>query len=171
MKPTVKHGGGNVMVWGCMTWHGVGYMCRINNTLDAELYRQILDDELTATIKYYRLSKRHVIVQRDNDPKHTAGSTSAWFKDNGIKVLFWPAQSPDMNPMEHLWNEVDNRLKKYPLRPSNPDDLWERIQDVWNDIETDVCQRLITTMPERVQDILNAPWGSYLAIELARTKP
>src|SRR5205809_7836908 len=45
MRPAAKFGGGNVIMWGCMTWHGTGYACRIDGRIDAELYCQILADE------------------------------------------------------------------------------------------------------------------------------
>jgi len=52
VKPTIKYGGGSLMVWGCMTTQGVGYSCRIDGRMDAELYTSILDDELLQTLEY-----------------------------------------------------------------------------------------------------------------------
>jgi len=108
--PKAKHGGGNIMVWGCFTCHGVGYLCRINQSLDAELYRQILDIDFKGTLAFYNLEKDKIIFQQDNDPKHTAKLTKQWFIDNQIPLLEWPVQSPDLNPMEYLWSEIDSRL-------------------------------------------------------------
>ncbi|ETN98299.1 transposase [Reticulomyxa filosa] len=73
--PTIKHGGGSLMIWGCMTWYGVGFLCKIDNTLDAALYQTILGDELTKTLEWYQMEKLDIIFQHDNDPKHTAKST------------------------------------------------------------------------------------------------
>jgi hypothetical protein len=64
VAPTVKFGGGSVMVWGCMTVHGVGLMCRIEGKMDASLYQEILEDEL------YEMDREDLIFQQDNDPKH-----------------------------------------------------------------------------------------------------
>eukprot|EP01099_Mayorella_cantabrigiensis_P002717 TRINITY_DN2199_c0_g1_i2.p1 TRINITY_DN2199_c0_g1~~TRINITY_DN2199_c0_g1_i2.p1 ORF type:complete len:282 (-),score=34.38 TRINITY_DN2199_c0_g1_i2:166-1011(-) len=72
VRKTVKHGGGGLMMWGCMTSKGVGYSCRIDGTMDAKLYTSILKDELLPTLDYYQMGKEDIIFQQDNDPKHTS---------------------------------------------------------------------------------------------------
>ncbi len=69
-----KHGGGGVMIWGCMAWQGVGYMCKIDGNMDQHLYKTILEDDLMKTIDFYDLDSSKIIFQHDNDPKHTAKS-------------------------------------------------------------------------------------------------
>ena len=109
-----------------------------------------------------------MILQHDNDPKHTTTSshrlvrlerTKRWLEDNRICVLDWPAQSPDLNPMEHLWQEVKRRLSRLTSRPSGEEDLWDKLQDVWNGIEPSICTKLIGSMPARIQAVLDAKGG------------
>ena len=61
VQGTVKFGGGSVMVWGCMTWQGVGYAARIDGRMDGDLYLQILKDELLNTLQYYGLNPSDII--------------------------------------------------------------------------------------------------------------
>jgi hypothetical protein len=61
---TKKFGGGKVMMWGCMTWEGVGFACKIDSTLDGELYSEILRGELMETIKFYNLDQEEVILSK-----------------------------------------------------------------------------------------------------------
>jgi hypothetical protein len=68
---TVKFGGGSIMMWGCMTSKGIGFSCRIDGRMDAELYTNILSDELNQTLKYYDLEPSEIIFQQDNDPNGT----------------------------------------------------------------------------------------------------
>jgi hypothetical protein len=159
IKSTVKHGGGNIMVWGCLTSKGMGYICHIHGSLDSELYRQILHDEFMATLNYYNMAVEKVIFQQDNDPKHTAKLTKQWFINNNIKILDWPSQSPDLSPIEHIWNEVDRRLRKLPGQITSKDDLWNKVGDVWEDIDVNTCIKLIETMPERIRDVIRAKGG------------
>ena len=53
----------------------------------------------------------------DNDPKHTSEVVAKWLKDNIVKVLEWPSQSPDLNPIENLCAELKKRLLA--RRPTN----------------------------------------------------
>lgn len=159
VQPTVKHGGGSIMVWGCLTSKGVGNLCRIRGGLDAELYCRILEEDWKGTLGYYHLRRTKVIFQHDNDPKHTAKRTKRWLEDNRIRVLDWPAQSPDLNPMEHLWEEAKRRLSSLSKKPRSKDELWDRLQDVWNGIEPSVCTKLVDSMPARIQAVLSARGG------------
>ena len=160
IQGTMKFGGGNLMFWGCMTACGIGYGCRIDGRMDAELYTSILDDYLLETIKYYKLKKREIIFQQDNDSKHTSHLARKWFEDNRIEVLRWPAQSPDLNPIEHLWQHLKQKLAGYEAEPHGILELWERVEKEWDKISLEVCINLIESMPRRITAVLKSK-GSY----------
>lgn len=163
VKETRKFGGGSIMMWGCMGWEGVGYAARIEGKMDAELYRTILEEDLLNTLEYYDVEVEDMIFQQDNDPKHTSKKAKEWFQDHTMTVLIWPANSPDMNPIEHLWVHVKNELKKYDSPPSGVHQLWERVEKVWEAITPKVCQNLIESMPRRIQAVVQAKgkWTKY----------
>ena len=156
IKGTTKFGGGNLMFWGCMTAQGIGYGCRIDGRMNAELYTSILDDYLLPTIKYYKLKRNKLFFQQDGDSKHTSKAARKWLNDNKITILEWPPQSPDLNPIEHLWHHLKRRLANYKTEPRGILELWERVEAEWDKIPTDVCINLIESMPRRIEALLKA---------------
>ncbi|KAG0862708.1 hypothetical protein G6F16_012327 [Rhizopus arrhizus] len=99
---TVKHGGGSLMMWGCMTYEGPGV--------------KYIDD--------------------------------------------WPAQSPDLDPIEHLWHHLKLKLSLYDKKAKGVYELWERVEKEWDSFDKEVCRRYIDTMPARIKAAIDAKGGS-----------
>jgi len=142
-----------------MTYQGVGFACWVQGQMDSDLYLTILEDELLRTIEHYKLKHKKLIFQQDGSSVHDAKKVKDWFKDKKITVLDWPAQSPDLNPIEHLWDHIKRKLSRYPREPKGVHELWERVQKEWNDIPVDVCTNLIDSMGRRVKAVKRAKGG------------
>lgn len=71
----------------------------------------------------------------------------------------WPAQSPDMNPIEHLWEHLKRKLHKYNDPPKGVWELWDRVVEEWNKIPPEVCQKLVESMPRRLEAVVKAKGG------------
>ena len=90
------------MLCGCMTWEGVGFATKIDARMDGDLYLQILKDVLQQTMEYYGFNPPDTIFQQDNSPKHTCKKVKEWLEEQDFMTMVWPAQSPDLSPLEHL---------------------------------------------------------------------
>ena len=92
------------------------------------------------------------IFQHDNDPKHRAAIVANWLNRNGVERLHWPSFSPDLNSIEHLWNEVERQLKKKQLKSQN--ELKESLIEVWHGIELLTLKKLVDLVPNRLNEVI-----------------
>lgn len=153
--PTVKYKGGSVMVWACMSASGVGELVFIDGIMDSSKYVRILADNLDQSL--LKMGLVDYIFQQDNDPKHTSRLTKDFFISKSMNVLEWPAQSPDLNPIEHLWQYMKIQLKKRTIK--NINELKENLKDVWSKIPLEFIKKLVYSMPKRCEAVLNAEGG------------
>jgi transposase len=159
VNPTKKFKGGKVMIWGCITYEGVGIACKIDDILDAELYSEILRHELMDTIDYYEMDSAEIIFQQDNDPKHRSHKAQDALDEIGLDVMEWPAQSPDLNPIEQYWKHLKKQMRERKKVYATKEELWEAMQEELDVVNKELCQKLIASMPERVQAVIKAKGG------------
>ncbi len=119
------------MVVAASCW-GVFFSCRdrttgCNRGKDecGQVQGYILDENLLQSAQDLRLGRRFTF-QQDNDPKHTAKITKEWLHNNSVTVLEWPSQSPDLNPIEHLWRDL--KMAVHQRLPSNLTELERDLQ-------------------------------------------
>jgi hypothetical protein len=146
----VKHGGGSLMVWGCITRLGVGRLLRVEGTMTAIKYVEILSHGLLGTLSDHGIDLEDFIFQQDNDVKHTSGAAADFFEDNSIFLLHWPSYSANMNIIEHVWDHLDQKVRARVPPPSNIDALWSVLQEEWNQISVEYLGKLYASLPRRV---------------------
>ena len=127
--------------------------------MDRYFYKTILDENVLQSAE-----KLGVIddfyFQQDNDPKHKSKHAMEFFDETVVKCLDWVAQSPDVNPIEHLWRMMKLKLKN--RRASNIEERKQQIQDVWKQMSPDLTKKLVHSMPKRLKKLIEvkgAPTG------------
>ncbi len=155
--PTVKHGGGSIMLWGCFSAAGTGRLVAIEGKMNAAKYRDILDENLLQSAQDLRLGRRFTF-QQDHGPKHTAKIAREWLHNNSVTVLEWPSQSPDLNPIKHLWRDL--KLAVHQRLPSNLTELERICKEEWQRIPKSRCEKLVASFPKRLMAVLNQKGAS-----------
>ncbi len=84
----------------------------------------------------------------------TLPKLQSWFNDHGVTVLDWPANSPDLNPIENLWGIVKRKMRD--TRPNHADELKATVKETWASIPPQQCHKLITSMPRRIEAVIKA---------------
>ena len=141
------------MVWGCVPSSGVGKLVFIESTMKKEDYVKILQENVGPSVQKLGL-QQNWIFQQDNDPKHTSKIVKEWLLYKTPKTLDHPPQSPDLNPIEHLWEHLDHKIWQRQI--SSKDVLKAVIYDEWNKITPKITKKLVTSMSNRLSAVMKA---------------
>lgn len=158
-------GGGariSVMFWGCFYGNKKGPLLHHDRNVNAASYLDILESTLPEIMD---LMDADGIFMHDNARPHVAGIVKDWFDTTGYRVISnWPAYSPDLNPIEHVWRRLKMMFAKRhkDLRYSTAGQakiqaaLKEVVPKLWDDIEEEFLESLIQGMPRRIQACIEA---------------
>jgi transposase len=149
---TIKHDK-KVNVWGCFSARGVGDLHAIDGIMEQRQYHNILVRHMVPSSKRL-FPEGNWIFQHDNDPKHTAKLNKKYLQSKCISVLPWPAQSPDLNPIENLWSILGFRLRN--RRVTTEESLIEILQDEWSKLSRGTLENLVDSMPRRCQAVIDS---------------
>lgn len=143
-----------------MSGCGMGNLHFVNGIANAAKYRNILEQELLPSIPRLKYSNAEYIFQQDGASCHTARSTMVWLTAEAIPLLEWPSSSPDLSPIETVWHKMKQKLRKEPSRTLQ--DLRSTITNIWESFGAEECQKLVDTMPRRIEAVIKAKGGVTL---------
>jgi transposase len=162
LAPTFKSGRQSLMIWGCIANGRLGPLVRIpkEERKGTDYVRLILAGPLWDFYSMLLEERGLVAVMEDGAPVHRSKVAKDFRTTHQIEVFPHPAQSPDLNPIEHIWHRLKTRINQRPVIPKNLDEMWVAIQEEWGKIEVDFINNLVNSMPRRVEAVIKAKGSS-----------
>lgn len=141
-----------IMVFGAI---GLNYKSKLivcEKTVDEIEYRRLINDsQIENDLNQLYLPGSYIFMQ-DGAPAHTSHCSCLFFKKRFSFLKFWPANSPDLNPIEHLWGTIKRILKKEKI--SNKEELIEKVQNIWNSFPQNSINELVLSFIGRLKLVI-----------------
>lgn len=147
---TVKHPQ-HVMVWGAFSYYGVSKLHFLDKgeSMNTSTYLNILMNYLPECF----VNCNSEVFMQDNASCHTSKAVLDWFTEYGVHYIDdWPGNSPDLNPIENLWNIVKKELREQDT--STLPKLKAAIEKAWNNLPTGVIHKLVDSVPRRLTEVI-----------------
>jgi transposase len=138
-----------IMCWGAVSTRLKSKLAVVEGTMTSFRYVDTLKTYLVGKKSESDINK--MIFQQDNASCHTAKHTRAFFSEVGLTVLPWPANSPDLNPIENIWSVLKQRVEKHAVKTK--DDLIRVVKAEWSSLDMDLIRRTIYSMKNRIEQV------------------
>ena len=147
------------MVWSVISAKGMGPLYFVEGTMRQDQYKNVLENCLLPQVKEWFLGDEEYIFMHDSAPCHKAKSVSSFLKLQKVRVLPWPGNSPDMNPIENMWEFVKREIAKEVITSKHQ--LVDSLSRVWhnNPYLKEITKVCIDSMPRRLDAIIAAKGG------------
>nr|CAH7750864.1 unnamed protein product [Callosobruchus chinensis] len=157
--PTVKHPT-KVMIWSVISGKGTGRLYVVKGIMRQDQYKEVLQNGLIPQLRKWFPNGEPFTFMQDGAPCHTARSVKAFLAENNIPLLDWAGNSPDMNPIENVWELMKREVAKDVI--TNKTQLIEKVIYVWNHHPQmqETVQSCIDSMPRRIKALIAAKGGS-----------
>lgn len=149
-----------------MVWGGISYeartelVCIEGGSLNHIRYiEEILGEHV---VPYAPYIGEDFILMQDNARPHAARAVDEYLDRVGLTRMEWPARSPDINPIEHVWDMLGKRVRHHIPSPSNLHELRNVLKEEWDNIDQGEIQSLINGMNRRVIALMHARGGNTL---------
>ena len=150
-----RFGGGSVMVWGGISHRAKTDLVTVHGNLNA--MRCCNEIVQPALLRYFLRQGHATIFQQDNGRGHVARHTMNFLQANDVNVLDWPARSPDISPIEHLWDHLGRRVRE--MTRNNVRDLERVLLEEWTRIPKAVVHRFTSSMRRRCGAVIDSNGG------------
>jgi transposase len=157
LSATVKHSPSR-MFWGCFSYQGLGPLVSLRGPVTGEAHAKTLKRYAFPTLRKF-FPRGNGIFQEDNARPHTSKVATTVKEESGLTFLSWPAQSPDLNPIENLWNRVKKTVYSRQNKPKNLNDLERAVKAAWKAIPLEEVQAVVDSMPRRIEACVAAKGG------------
>jgi hypothetical protein len=145
-----------LQIWGCFAASGVGHCYIHNQTLDSKSFvRDILKTgHLVESVEFLfpESPRQQWYLLHDNAPIHKSKLTLEYLHNNGVTVVDFPPYSPDLNPIENLWQNIERRVEQ--RGAITMDELQTAISEEWSNTPTELLRKLVHSMPQRCRDVI-----------------
>ncbi len=149
-----------------MSWFGecflqqeLGLFIQLHGRVNANVYQNLLRQHVVPPLR--SSTNQPAIFMLDNAPCHTAKRVRQFLETENMEIMKWPAQSPDLNPIENLWKILTDKVMA--KKPTTVTELWKRLEEEWTKITPEQCERLVMSCGHRCPEVIqnNSLYTSY----------